>query len=134
MKCEGVVLSLAVSDVERSLTFYRDGLGIACTQPLPGIIAVDLPGMTLFLSGAQIFTRYAREAGRTPALPVPSTCSFISAAIGTTDEVDKLLVLAAEAGGSSFEPHELIHASGRHQYVGTFTDPDGHLWQLVCNL
>lgn len=134
MKSAGVVLSLAVSDPARSLSFYRAGLGLACTEPLPGIVAVELPGITLFLSGLANFTRYSREAKRTPLLPVPSAVSFLSAAIGTVAEVDGLLESAAVAGGRSYEPHEITHQNGRRQYVGTFTDPDGHLWQLVCNL
>ncbi len=65
---------------------------------------------------------------------MPASDALLSCAIASTGEVDEILSVAKAAGGRTFEAHEIPHVSGRRQYVGTFTDPDGHLWQLVCNL
>lgn len=134
MKPNGVVLSLAVEDVERSLAFYRDGLGIETAKVVFGILAVELPGLMLFLAAGEDFAKYSREAGTEPRLPVPVTTGFLSCAIETREEVDEILRTAASAGGEAFEPHVIDHVTGRTQYIGTVKDPDGHLWQFVCNL
>lgn len=134
MKTQGVVLSLAVADAARSLAFYRDVVGIEGARLAMGMVCLEMPGMTIFLAEAEAFTKYSREAKRTPLLPVPATDAFLSCAIATVGEVDEILSAVTGSKGKGFEPHEIEHVSGRVQYVGTFSDPDGHLWQLVCNL
>lgn len=134
MKTQGVVLSLAVSDTVASYDFYVAVLGAEQVNLEGGAVGLQLPGMLVFLAEVEDFTKYSREAKRAPLLPVPATDAFLSCAIATTREVDQLLDAAKNAGGKTFEPHEIKHASGRLQYIGTFTDLDGHLWQLVCNL
>lgn len=134
MKTQGVVLSLAVTDATRSHDFYREVLGADCVRMEAGIVGIELPGLMLFLAEIADFSKYSREAKRAPLLPVPASDALLSCAIATTGEVDDVLSVAKAAGGKTFEAHEIPHVSGRRQYVGTFTDPDGHLWQLVCNL
>lgn len=134
MKTQGVVLSLAIADAGRSLAFYRDVVGMEGAKMALGMVCLELPGMTVFLVEAEAFTKYAREAKRTPLLPVPATDALLSCAIATVAEVDQILAAVSGSAGKCFEPHEIMHVSGRPQYVGTFADPDGHLWQLICNL
>ena len=134
MKTQGVVLSLAVSDAARSLAFYREVVGIENATLAMGMVCLELPGMTIFLAETEAFTKYSREAKRTPLLPVPATGAFLSCAIATEAEVDEILAAVAGSEGKGFAAHRIPHASGRLQYIGTFSDPDGHLWQLVCNL
>ena len=134
MKTQGVVLSLAVADAERSLVFYRDVVGIESARLAMGMVCLELPGMSIFLTEVEAFTKYSRESKRTPLLPVPATDAFLSCAIATVAEVDEILAAVTGSTGKGFVPHEIEHVSGRQQYVGTFADPDGHLWQLVCNL
>ncbi len=134
MKTQGVVLSLAVRDAARSLAFYRDVVGVENATLAMGMVCLELPGMTIFLAETEAFTKYSREAKRTPLLPVPATDAFLSCAIATEYEVDEILAAVADSEGKGFTAHRIPHVSGRMQYVGTFADPDGHLWQLVCNL
>ena len=134
MKTQGVVLSLAVTDAARSHDFYREVLGADSVRLDMGIVCIELPGIMLFLAEIADFTKYSREAKRAPLLPVPASDALLSCAIASTEEVDDILSVVNAAGGRTFEAHEIPHVSGRRQYVGTFTDPDGHLWQLVCNL
>lgn len=134
MKTQGVVLTLAVRDAERSLAFYRDGVGFEQATLTMGLVCLELPGMTIFLAEHEAFTKYSREAKRTPLLPVPATDAMLSCAIASVSEVNQVLSAVADSAGKAFEAHEIEHVSGRLQYIGTFADPDGHLWQLVCNL
>ena len=134
MKTQGVVLSLAIKDAEASLVFYRDVVGIEHAELVMGTLCLELPGMTIFLAEVESFTKYSREAKRTPLLPVPATDAFLCCAIATVEEVDAILAAVGDSAGKSFTASQIPHVSGRLQYVGTFADPDGHLWQLVCNL
>lgn len=134
MKTQGVVLSLAITDAEASYEFYSSVMGTEQVGLEQNIVSLTLPGMMVFLVEVADFHKYSREAKRAPLLPVPATDSFVSCAISTSQEIDQILRQAKSAGGKVFEPHNIAHVSGRMQYIGTFADPDGHLWQLVCNL
>lgn len=65
----------------------------------------------------------------TPRCTLPELACIISCAIGSKDEVDEILARAAAAGGS------VPLAASEHDggYMGYFSDPDGHLWELVAN-
>lgn len=134
MQTQGVVLTLAVSDVERSLAFYRDGLGIESAVLDSGIVSIELPGLTVFLAAGADFAMYTEAAQSEPRLPAAAVNHVIHVAIATRAEVDALLVSARRAGGESFEPITIENVVGRNQLIGSVKDPDGHLWQLVCNL
>lgn len=134
MKTQGVVLSLAVADTDRSGDFYTAVFGTENVQRAQESTCLELPGITVFLADVAGFSKYSREAKRTPLLPVPATDALLSCAVASVGEVDEVLSAARDAGGRVFDAHEIPHATGRLQYVGTFADPDGHLWQLVCNL
>ncbi|NVM97618.1 VOC family protein [Arthrobacter sp. SDTb3-6] len=136
METDGVVLSRAVADAGRSLAFYRNGLGMKEAKLMFGIACLELPGLTLFLAGPDDF---ARNTGLTARAGVSATAGgrsdgVLSCAIRSTEEVDRLLKTAQAAGGTASEPRVMDHASGRKQYIGTVTDPDGYVWQLVCNI
>jgi predicted lactoylglutathione lyase len=131
------VITLAVEDLERSLGFYRAlGLqseGIIATEFLgddetaAGAIAMfDLDGLMLC-----VFPRseLAKDA-KIPA-PHPSTGLFsIGHAVGSRDEVDALIAEAERAGATV-----TVEAYDREfgVYSGYFTDPDGHLWEIIWN-
>lgn len=134
MQTQGVVLTLAVADVERSLAFYRDGLGIGTAAAVAGIVSIELPGLTVFLAAGEDFAIYARAAHSEPRLPAAAVNGIVHVAIDSVEEVDALLVAARMAGGESFEAITVENAMGRRQHIGSIKDPDGHLWQLVSNL
>ena len=124
-----VVVSLPVTDLGRSLAFYRDGLGLPTADVDESIVAFELPNLSLFLIEAGEYARYIDRAGvAASSAPAPGAC-VISCAIGTRAEVDDALASAAAAGGSAPRPA----ADHDGSYMGYFTDPDGHLWELVAN-
>jgi predicted lactoylglutathione lyase len=60
--------------------------------------------------------------------PRSGTTVVHSLTVGSREEVDDLVARALASGGGSWLP-ALADASG---YTGSFTDPDGHAWQLTC--
>ena len=133
------VITLAVEDLERSLAFYRDGLGFDSA----GVVGADLQdertgaagaiGMFNF-AGGLIFTVYPRtELAKDAGVPIgrPKTGEFsIGHAVATRAEVDATL-LSAEAAGATLldKPHDRPWGI----YSGYFQDPDGHLWEIMHN-
>lgn len=127
------VLTLGVADLERSLAFYRDGLGL----PTEGIIGREFEhGAVAFfpLSGglklaiwSQADIAHDTGLARTP----PSPTSFtIGHNVGSRQEVDEVMQAAARAGAGIVKAAQDTFYGG---YAGYFRDPDGHLWEVVWN-
>lgn len=123
-----VVVSLPVADLDRSLRFYRDGLGIPAADVDEGGIVFELPNLSLFLIEAGEYARYVDRAGLVAPGAAAGAC-VLSCAIGSRAEVDETVMRAAAAGGSAPRPAAEYDGS----YIGYFGDPDGHLWELVTN-
>jgi hypothetical protein len=129
------VLTLGVSDLERSLAFYRDGLGL----PSEGITGTQYQGdretpagaVAMFtLSDGLILSLYprselAKDAGA--ELPVGSAIS-VGQIVESREEVDRVLELAARAGGRVIGQ---AHDRPWGIYSGYFADPDEHLWEII---
>jgi catechol 2,3-dioxygenase-like lactoylglutathione lyase family enzyme len=133
MKPRISVLTIGVSDLERSLVFYRDGLGL----PTEGIVGREFEhGAVAFftLSGGlklAIWSKddIAHDSGlpRTPASPTSFT---IGHNVARREEVDQIMQQAIRAGAGIVKPaHETFYGG----YAGYFRDPDGHLWEVVWN-
>jgi catechol 2,3-dioxygenase-like lactoylglutathione lyase family enzyme len=127
------VLTLGVDDLERSLAFYRDGLGF----PTEGIVGREFEhGAVVFIelqAGLKLalFARkdLARDANVPQGPPSPTEFS-IGHNVGNRDEVDAVVAQAARAGAVvTAAPHETFWGG----YAGYFQDPDGHLWEVVWN-
>jgi catechol 2,3-dioxygenase-like lactoylglutathione lyase family enzyme len=128
------VITLAVSDLSRSLTFYRDGLGLQS----PGVIGTEFRGdatspagaVAMFqLSGGLILALYPRTELAKDAnvgLQSPTSCEFsIGHAVASRAGVEGLLAEAQAAGASVTDPP---HDRPWGIDSGYFRDPDGHLW------
>lgn len=134
MKPRITVLTLAVADLERSVAFYRDGLGF----PTEGIVGTEFEhGAVAFFdmaSGLRLAlwrrSHLAHDAGLSPSVS-PSSIEFsLGHNVRTSGEVDAAMDEARRAGATVLkEPHETFWGG----YAGYFTDPDGHLWEVVWN-
>jgi uncharacterized protein len=133
------VLTLAVADLERALSFYRDGLGLQSE----GIIGTEFGGdaenaagaIALFhLNGGLILSLYPHtELAKDANVPLdpPNSGDFsIGHAVASREEVDSLL-LAAQAAGARLTGPARERPWGI--YSGYFTDLDGHLWEVLWN-
>jgi uncharacterized protein len=132
------VITLGVSDLERSLAFYR-ALGLES----PGVIGTefrrgdDNPGgaAAMFeLHGGLILALYGRtdlEKDANATFDAPGSGEFsLGHLVGSRDEVDAVLAEAEAAGATLTEqPHERPWGI----YSGYFRDPDGHLWEIIWN-
>ena len=133
------VITLAVTDLEKSLSFYRDGLGL----PTKGMIGTEFKGDETHPSGAVvmfelqnglILALYPRSELAKDAKQSIGVSSFTEFSIGhvvkSKQEVDALLKRAKAAGAIvTDEPHERPWGI----YSGYFQDVDGHLWEVIWN-
>ena len=127
------VLTLGVDNLERSLAFYRDGLGLATK----GVIGKEFEhGQVVFfeLNHNMQLALYPRndlawDAG-TPQGPSSATEFSIGYNVRKKEEVDELMVVAQKAGAKITKPAQKAFWGGYHGY---FQDPDGHLWEIVYN-
>jgi catechol 2,3-dioxygenase-like lactoylglutathione lyase family enzyme len=127
------VLTLGVGDLERSLAFYRDGMGL----PTKGIIGTEFEdGAVVFfdLNDGLVLALYPKTAlAREAQVPVspPSPSEFaIGHNVNSKQEVDAVLRQAATAGARITDP---AHDRFWGGYAGHFQDPDGHLWEVAWN-
>jgi catechol 2,3-dioxygenase-like lactoylglutathione lyase family enzyme len=127
------VLTIAVADLERSLAFYRDGLGL----PTGGIVGREFEhGAVAFfeLAGGLKLAIWAQDdiahdTGLAKA-PISPTSFTIGHNVASQAEVDELMKLAARAGAEVVKPAQATFYGG---YAGYFRDPDGHVWEIVWN-
>lgn len=122
------LITLGVQDLQRSLAFYRDGLGLPTTWSADkGVVFFQTHGTCLALypvdklaedvGGAFVGKRSAKFSGITLAHNVREK-----------EEVDQVLDLAKQAGGKIEKPAQETFWGG---YAGYFSDPDGHLWEVA---
>jgi uncharacterized protein len=133
MKPRISVLTLGVADLERSLSFYRDGLGF----PTDGIIGREYEhGAVAFfdLSGGLKLAIWAQDDishdSGLPKLPVSSTAFTVGHNVARREEVDEIVRSAERAGAEVIKSPQDTFYGG---YAGYFRDPDGHLWEIVWN-
>ena len=133
MKPRITVITIGVDDLERSLRFYRDGLGL----PTQGIIGTEYEyGAVAFFelqSGVRlaIWPResIAHDSGL-PQSPSSPTEFTLGHNVSTREEVDAVLAQASKAGAKIVKPARDTFYGG---YAGYLQDPDGHLWEVVWN-
>jgi len=133
MKARVSVLTLGVSDLQKSVSFYRDGLGL----PTEGIIGQEFEhGAVAFFDlagGLKLAVWSQRDIAHDTGLPLqpPSSTSFtIAHNVTTMKEVDEVMDTAERAGAEIVKSPVSTFYGG---YAGYFRDPDGHLWDVVWN-
>ena len=133
MQAHITVLTLGVQDLQRSVSFYRDGLG----WPTQGIIGTEFengavaffnlqPGLKLALWPRKSI---AADTGLAEAPPAPTEIT-IGHNVASAGEVDVVMALALAAGARIVKPAQNTFYGG---YAGYFQDPDGHLWEIAFN-
>lgn len=120
------IITLGVSNMERSHKFYRDGLGLPTKDEGEGIVFFQLQGTWLAL--------YPREKLAEDVTVLPDGHGFSGVTLAhntrTREEVDAVLAEAEAAGATIVKPAQDVFWGG---YSGYFTDPDGHLWEVAWN-
>ena len=127
------VITIGVKDLERSLTFYRDGLGLKT----PGVIGeqfehgavvfIDMqPGLKLALWPQ---TSIAHDTGLSVS-PMCPTQMTLGHNVASKVDVDVVMARAEKAGAKIVKRAQDTFWGG---YSGYFQDLDGHLWEIVWN-
>lgn len=127
------VITIGVDDLERSLRFYREGLGLATE----GVIGQEfMDGAVVFIdlqAGLRLALWPRASIAHDTGLPLnpPSATEFtIGHNVASKAAVDALLQQAENAGAVIVKPAQDTFWGG---YAGYFQDPDGHLWEAVWN-
>jgi catechol 2,3-dioxygenase-like lactoylglutathione lyase family enzyme len=137
MRAKISFITLAVDDLDRSVAFYRDGLGWQ-TEGIVGqefhdeVTGADGTIAFFVLDGGQLLGLYARanlaKDASLPLGPLSTTEFSLGFPAGSREEVDELLRQAEAAGGRLTAP---AHMRPFGVYSGYFTDPDGHLFEIA---
>jgi predicted lactoylglutathione lyase len=118
-------VTVPVDDLQKSIAFYRDGLGLAIEEHDEDHAALDLDGVYLVLLNRSEFGTYVERLGHRPANRGASE-TIISYFTDTKAEVDAVMAQAQRAGA------QIVAASSEDGvYSGYFTDPDGHTWEVL---
>ncbi|MES2361324.1 MAG: VOC family protein [Pseudomonadota bacterium] len=135
MKARITLITLGVDDLEKSLAFYRDGLGLAT----PGIIGQEFEhGAVVFIelqSGLKLAlwprASLAHDTGLAPSERGCSAADFALAHnVNSRQEVDAVMAQAGRAGATIVKAAQHKNWGG---YAGYFQDLDGHLWEVAWN-
>ena len=133
MKPRIKVITLGVNDLEQSLVFYRDGLGL----PTQGIVGTEFEdGAVAFfnLDDDLILALYPKAAlakDARVAVSPPSPAEFsLGHFVKSKQEVDAVMRQAESAGARVTDP---AHDRFWGGYSGYFQDIDGHLWEIAWN-
>ena len=118
------MITLGVSDLQRSTKFYRDGLGFPIHGGFEGVTFFQLRGAWLSLFPRAELNHDANAAtsgvgGFTLAHNVESKA-----------EVDAVLATAQRAGANIIKPAQEAFWGGYH---GFFADLDGFVWEVAWN-
>jgi catechol 2,3-dioxygenase-like lactoylglutathione lyase family enzyme len=127
------VITLAVENLDRSLAFYRDGLGL----PTEGVIGTEFEhGAVVFfrLQGGLILALWPRASlaaeARIPRAEIQSGGVTLGHNVRSKSDVDEIMAQAARAGATITDPARDRFFGG---YSGYFRDPDGHVWEIAWN-
>lgn len=121
------IVTLGVSDLPRSVAFYRDGLGLTLYDEKTESIA-------FFQNKGTWLALYPRDA-LAADVGIPTEGSGFSGVtlahnLRSKEEVDELLDVAVAAGATLVKPAQDTFWGG---YSGYFSDPDGYLWEIAWN-
>lgn len=127
------LITLGVTDLERAVAFYRDGLGL----PTEGIVGREFKhGAVAFfaLAGGLRLALWAQDDlahdSGLPKTPISATAVCLAHNVASRGAVDRVMAEAERAGAGIVKRAADTFYGG---YAGYFRDPDGHLWEVAWN-
>jgi catechol 2,3-dioxygenase-like lactoylglutathione lyase family enzyme len=121
-------ITLGVSDIEKSLAFYRDGLGFPTHNYKPGD---DNIMFRLYGTWLGLYPRDKLAADATvPQIGSGFRAFTLSHNVSSKLAVDRLFREAVAVGATPVKSPQDVFWGG---YSGYFADPDGHLWEVAWN-
>jgi len=133
MKPRISLITIGVDNLEKSLAFYRDGLGL----PTQGIIGTEFEhGAVAFFdlqAGLKLAIWARANIAYDTGIPQGTSSStefMLGHNVASRAEVDAVMEQAGKAGAAIVKPAQDAFWGG---YSGCFKDPDGHLWEVAWN-
>jgi predicted enzyme related to lactoylglutathione lyase len=112
-------IALSVSDMDRSIRFWRDTVGLRFLFQAPNVAFFDVAGVRLMLGST--------EAGDTPK-PAGTVLYF------EVDDLDAAFSALRERGvavAKGGEPHFIARLGARALWMAFFEDPEGNVFALM---
>ena len=120
------MITLGVRDLEESIRFYEQGLGLPKMDSPPEVAFFTLNGSWLGLYGRESL---AEDVG-IPADGNGFAGFTMAHNVDSEVAVDELMEQAVAAGARLVKPAQKVFWGG---YSGYFADPDGYLWEVAHN-
>lgn len=121
-------ICLGVKNMEKSIKFYRDGLGYKtnCKENNPPVCFFDTSGTKFELYPLDLLVKDIDESN----LKIGSGFSGITLAynVEKKEDVDKVIELVRNAGGKIVKEPQNAFWGGYHAY---FSDLDNYFWEVV---
>ena len=118
-------VTIPVDDLQKSIAFYRDGLGLPAEETDEDHAVFDLDGVYLTLLDRSGFNAYVEPIGLRSAAK-GNAGMIISYFTDNKVDVDAFIAKAQKAGAKV-----VAAAEDEDGCSGYFTDPDGHAWEVL---
>ena len=119
-------ITLGVTDLARSLVYYRDNLGLKPRSVKESVVFFELGQTWLALYPHDLLAEDAGVASEGSGFRGVTLAHNVR----SPEEVDQLLAIGAQGGGRLVKAGHTAFWGG---YTGYFADPDGHLWEVAWN-
>ena len=120
------IVTLGIKNFQRSLDFYKNGLGWKPSRASDKIAFFPMDGVILAL--------YPREKLAQDATVDSTGSGFSGITLAynakSQEEVDEVLHTVQSAGAKIIKQAQQVFWGG---YSGYFADPDGYLWEVAWN-
>jgi len=120
------LVTLGVEDLASAAAFY-EAMGLQRRMK-------QAEGVAFFEAGGVVLSIYSREALANDLNIENDNAAFSGVTLAynvpTEAEVDLVLQAAQKSGGKILKDADRIYWGG---YVGYFTDPEGHIWEVAHN-
>ncbi|MDH5655394.1 MAG: VOC family protein [Spirochaetia bacterium] len=126
MKPRISMIALGVRDLQKSIEFYRDGLGFPKLDSPPEVAFFNLNGTWLGLANRESL---AKDSGVSPEGYGYNSFN-LAHNVSSEGEVDQVMEQALSGGAELVRKPEKKVWGG---YSGYFKDPDGNLWEIAYN-
>ncbi len=125
------IIALGVRDMQKSLKFYRDGLGFLtdAKEDCPKVVFFNTTGTKFELYPLDLLGQDINE--NNPPTPGTGFCGITLAYnVKSEEEVIAVTELARKAGAVIAKEPQKVFWGGFHSY---FADPDGYYWEVAYN-
>lgn len=126
MKSKISLITLGVSDLQKSVHFYKDGLGFPLEGDSKDVAFFKLEGTWLSLFPKKKLADDIGISGEGSGFSNFTLAHNVS----SEAEVDSTLEFAKKAGATIVKPGQKVFWGG---YSGYFSDLDGFLWEVAFN-